>query len=283
MKLAACVIVRNEERAIAEWIAFHGVVGFDTLIVFDNVSTDRTSETARALGASHDVRLIPWPETGQTWQTSAYDHALAAFGAEFDWIAFIDSDEFILPLGARDLRPLLMGADPAAAVVVVAWMMFGSSGHRVRPPELVTQAYHWRSDAGFGPNRHVKSIVRPGEASSALNPHCFSLKGEEPGSDARHVDPTGAPVHWTAGCPGLLAAPAPEQGARVNHYFVKSYVEWERKVARGYNGTDSRALTDFAAYDQDVVHDTSADRYLPAVKQALRQTDLAVFSDLSFE
>ena len=172
-----------------------------------------------------------------------------------------------------------MATDPAAAVMVVPWTMFGSSGHRVRPPQLVTQAYTWRSDASFGPNRHVKSIVRPSQAASALNPHCFTLKGEESGSSARHVDPTGAPAHWTVGCPGLLAAPAPEQGARVNHYFVKSYVDWERKVARGYNGTDSRAVTDFAAYDQNVVHDTSADRYVPAVKQVLSRADLSVFSD----
>ena len=282
MKLAACVIVRNEERAIAEWIAFHIAVGFDTLIVFDNLSTDRTAQATVALGRMHDVRLIPWPETGPTWQTSAYDHALNTFGAEFDWIAFIDSDEFILPLQGLSVRPILEAASEAA-VVVIPWMMFGSSGHQVRPPQLVTEAYAWRTEASFGPNQHVKSVVRPGRVSSALNPHCFSIKGAQPGSSEGHFNPVGTPVRWASGCPGLLSAPAPERGARVNHYFVKSYIEWERKVARGYNGTDFRTLTDFALYDQNIVQDMSAAPHVSVVKQILRRANLSIFSDVGFE
>ena len=282
MKLAACVIVRNEERAIAEWIAWHQVAGFDTLIVLDNLSTDRTAQTVLALGRMHDVRLISWPETGSDWQTSAYDHALVSFGTEFDWIAFVDSDEFLLPFGLLGIRPVLEVAG-AASVMAVPWMMFGSSHHDVRAPKLVTEAYTWRSEHSFGPNRHVKSIVRPTEVAAALNPHCFALKGETPGSSARHVDPKGASITWADGCPGLLSAPGPPDGARINHYFVKSRVEWERKVARGYNGTDARISADFDDYDQNLVLDESADPYVLATKQILRRANLSVFANSPFE
>ena len=37
MKLSAiCVFVRDEEDSIQEWIAYHALVGFDTVIVYDN-------------------------------------------------------------------------------------------------------------------------------------------------------------------------------------------------------------------------------------------------------
>jgi hypothetical protein len=38
MKSAVCLFVRDEERRIGEWLAYHFVIGFSTLIVYDNGS-----------------------------------------------------------------------------------------------------------------------------------------------------------------------------------------------------------------------------------------------------
>jgi hypothetical protein len=58
---AACAIVRDEERDLAEWIAFQFAVGFDAVLAYDNHSIDRTPDIARAFGWRFDVRLIDWP------------------------------------------------------------------------------------------------------------------------------------------------------------------------------------------------------------------------------
>jgi glycosyltransferase involved in cell wall biosynthesis len=63
LRAAACLFVRDEERDIAEWLAFQIAVGFDCCIVYDNGSLDRTPEIVRAFGKKYDVRLIDWPNT----------------------------------------------------------------------------------------------------------------------------------------------------------------------------------------------------------------------------
>jgi hypothetical protein len=38
MSSAVCLIAKNEERAIAEWLAYQLVIGFDRIYVYDNES-----------------------------------------------------------------------------------------------------------------------------------------------------------------------------------------------------------------------------------------------------
>jgi len=96
MKSAICLIVRNEVRDIAEWIAFHALIGFDTQIIFDNGSDDGTTAIIRAAAEIHDVRYHFWPNSTQRSQVLAYEAACQAYRREFDWIAFVDSDEFVV-------------------------------------------------------------------------------------------------------------------------------------------------------------------------------------------
>ena len=79
MKTAICLIVRNEARDIAEWIAFHAVAGFDSQIIFDNRSDDGTTEIIKAAARTHDVRYHHWPHAGPDSQTAAYQAACAAY------------------------------------------------------------------------------------------------------------------------------------------------------------------------------------------------------------
>lgn len=39
-----CAIVRNEARYILEWIAYHKAVGIDHFYIYDNQSTDETTD-----------------------------------------------------------------------------------------------------------------------------------------------------------------------------------------------------------------------------------------------
>src|SRR5580698_10970197 len=90
MKSAVCLIVRNEVRDIQEWM------GFDTLIIFDNGSEDGTAELIRAAGRRYDIRFHHWENRSKDSQSLAYGAACEAYKLEFDWIAFIDSDEFFV-------------------------------------------------------------------------------------------------------------------------------------------------------------------------------------------
>jgi hypothetical protein len=254
MKLAACLYVRNEERDIAEWLAFHTVVGFATLIVFDNLSSDRTRQIVRAAGKVRDVRLIPWPLTLARAQGLAYDLCLRLFGREFDWIGFFDSDEFIVPARTDDVKDLLRPLG-ALAGVAMNYAMFGSSGHQAFPEGLVIESFTRRAPADFDDHRVVKSLIRP-RGAWFVTPHAFKVRGA-------YGSLTGAPIHWDI--PGKTVEQPDLSLGQVNHYFTRSRAHWEQKMRRGYRDV-VRPESAFAQYDRNEVEDTTALRFVPAVR-----------------
>ena len=107
MKSAVCLIVRNEAAHILEWIAFHALAGFDTQIIFDNASDDGTAALIQHAAIQHDIRFHHWPNHSAQSQALAYEAACQAYRLEFDWIAFIDSDEFLVTADAAPINALL--------------------------------------------------------------------------------------------------------------------------------------------------------------------------------
>jgi glycosyltransferase involved in cell wall biosynthesis len=268
MKSAICLIVRNEVRDIAEWIAFHALLGFDAQIIFDNASTDGTDRVIKAAANLHDVRYHAWPNTQPRSQCLSYEVACKAYGLEFDWIAFLDSDEFLIPQEFITANTFLARYDNFSGIAV-PWAIYGANGHDELPELPVLQSFTRRAPVDFFPARHVKSIVRPRFASRCLNPHCFDLAGHKSGS---YCDPRGRIMQWLPAPEhgGILAGVAretPDYGmCRVNHYFTRSRAHWRAKLQRGYPGAmDLRSDDEFEAYDRNDVSDPIALRYLPAL------------------
>jgi glycosyltransferase involved in cell wall biosynthesis len=268
MKIAACLIVRNEAEDIAEWIAYHIAAGFDTILAYDNASSDATLDVLQAAARVFDVRITPWNSRCATAQVKAYDHAIATNRTEFDWIAVLDSDEFLVFHGRQSVHSLCNAANDAAAIGI-NWAMFGTNGHIYTPRSLVIEAFTRRAMNSFDANRHVKSIVRPDAVDRCLNPHAFRVHG-------RTIAPNGTDLLWctTDGIPQPgLTATQPNYGiAQVNHYFTRSRAHWARKTARGYPNPASRTkLLHFAQYDRNEIEDYSALRNLDAVRRGQRQ------------
>jgi FkbM family methyltransferase len=245
------VVVRDEGRHIAEWLAWQFMLGFDTVLLIDHGSVDDTATIARGFAPRHDLRLARWPPAERGFQNRAYIAAARALAGEFDWVAFFDADEFLVLDDGLNLKTLL-AARPEAAVAV-PWRIFGSAGHRDIPPGLITEAFDRRAADEFPPNRHVKSIIRPERARAAINPHVFEMSGET-------VDLFGAPLAFQS--PGCLAAPPVFRGACLHHYFTRSWTHFQLRLKRGNIGT-ARTVQDFHDYDRNEVFDDSAARHAP--------------------
>jgi glycosyltransferase involved in cell wall biosynthesis len=271
MKSAICLIVRNEARDIAEWIAFHALLGFDSQIIFDNGSDDGTARIIRAAAGLYDIRSHYWPNRSQESQISAYQAACEAYRLEFDWIAFIDSDEFLLPTEDIRINDFLARYERWSGIAV-HWAVYGANGHEDFPPGLILEAFTRRADETFFAARHVKSIIRPGFANGCLNPHCFDLRGHIEGS---YCDAEGRPMQWWLAperggiLPGLSLEPPNYSIIRVNHYFTRSRAHWRAKLARGYpSDVAIRKMEEFDEYDRNEIPDPIAGRYLPALREA---------------
>jgi len=273
MKIAVCLIVRNEVRDIDEWIAHHALAGFDTQIIFDNGSVDGTVERIRAAARTYDIRFHNWVNRSKQAQTLAYEAACTAYKLEFDWIAFLDSDEFLITANGESASALLERFGDWSAVAL-NWAVYGSSGHDEAPPGLVLENFTRRADESFFPARHVKSIVRPRLATNCPNPHFFNMAGN---AERRYCDAHGNPMLWMLApegpggvLRGLSRAQPDYTAARINHYFTRSRAHWLAKVNRGYpSDVAVRTLEEFDTYDRNEVEDPIALRNIAALRAAV--------------
>ncbi len=258
MKIACVAVVKDEEHYIAEWIAYQLALGFDTVVLLDNASADRTKLIAGGFSPLYDVRVLDWPMRISGFQLRAFEFAVRQADGEFAWMAFFDADEFLVLDEGPSLKQCL-AALPDAAAVAVSWAMFGSSGHREAPAGLVTENYLHRAAADFKPNRHVKSIIRPELMKSTIHPHAFEMNGA-------YADLAGRPVIWDE--PGLLPDTPDYAGGKLHHYFTRSWDDWLAKLRRG-NPNRTRSEDEFYMYDRNEVFDDKAAALAPRVKEIL--------------
>lgn len=258
-KIACVAVVKDEARHIAEWIAYQFVIGFDTVIILDNLSTDETKSIASRFAPRWDVRVLDAPFTGPDFQGLAYERALTAYSQEFEWMAFFDADEFLL-LDNHKILPLYLENFSYAQGIAVNWSIFGSSGYQVSQPGLTIETYLYRGKTDFDANRHIKSIVRPGSVKKYLNPHMFDIDGV-------YVDLAGRPLDCEV--PGIISGWPDHNGGKLNHYFSRSREDWLKKLRRGYRDT-RRNENDFNYYNCNDVYDDAAAKFSPQVKNILK-------------
>lgn len=217
--LAICAVFKNEAPYVLEWIAYHRVIGFDRFILYDNGSEDGGAALIRASPMADCVTVIDWPQ--RPAQLHAYLHFIQTTAQYHEWVAFIDLDEFLLPLEGDTIRPLL-DRWRSFAGVLVNWRSYGPSGWDDRPPGLAIEAFSRRLPDGAENDRHIKSIVRCDRLLYVSdNPHCFALSGPVCDTLGREVD--NIPLQ-PAACHQVLV---------LNHYFTRSRRDWMDKLRRG--------------------------------------------------
>lgn len=240
--LSICAIFRDESDYLAEWLAFHALVGVEHFYLYNNNSVDDFRSVLAPWIAGGRVTLLDWPEPAS--QLRAYGHCITNHRRDSRWIAFVDLDEFLFSPEKEDLRALLAEYETAPGLAA-NWLMFGSSGHRERPPGPVTLAYRRRcradlvigesallrskdadpaNPASYYPQcSHVKSIVDPRRVKYVRNPHYF---GFDDGAVVA-VNENWQPV------PRSWSEPVSVERIRINHYWSKSLAELEIKLKRG--------------------------------------------------
>jgi glycosyltransferase involved in cell wall biosynthesis len=267
------MIVRNEARDIAEWIAFHAEAGFDTQLIFDNLSTDGTDRIVRNAARHYDIRFHAWENQSARTQLLAYEAACTAYKLEFDWIAFIDSDEYLVTHTGEKINAMLARYDGWSAVAI-NWAIYGANGHEDFPEGLVTDNFTRRAEAGFFPNRHVKSIIRPRLAVACPSAHNFRMVEDR---DGHYCDAAGNYMLWAiapevqGGVLRGVGRALPDYGTcRINHYFTRSRAHWMAKLSRGYASQwIHRDMSAFDEHNRNEVEDPIANRWSDRLQQAV--------------
>ncbi|MEZ2131659.1 MULTISPECIES: glycosyltransferase family 92 protein [unclassified Sinorhizobium] len=259
--IAIAICVRDEALYIGEWARFHRAVGIRHFIVYDNGSTDGTSAVLRQVLEPDELTVVPWAGRMRTdsdpldCQAMAFAHAVLNFGGSFRRMAFIDADEFLLPMAGRTVEEAL-AATGDFPNVSLPWHMFGTSGHKTRPNGPVLLNYTRRSADPLSHKEHstnYKCIVDPCEVVEA-SVHQFKTRefGDLTVNDAgQRFTRKGrkSPAFYS------------NRFLQLNHYYSKSEEEMRTKMARGSNYAvspqrlEEKMITTIRNIETDVVED----------------------------
>ena len=104
-KCAICVVVKNENKYLKEFCEYHLLLGFDHIFVYDNNDID--GENPKDVLTLDCITVINC--RGQkNCQHKVYNECYKKYGNIFDWIAFIDCDEFIKLQHKKSIKSFLL-------------------------------------------------------------------------------------------------------------------------------------------------------------------------------
>lgn len=238
--LAVCAIAKNEGPYFKEWIEWHRQMGVEKFYIYDNESTDGTREILAPYIESGLVDYTDFP--GYRRQLAAYDDCFDKHRLETRWIAFIDLDEFIVPIKDKSIADFLHRFENFPAVEI-NWLIYGSGGAKTKTPGTMMERFKCHSRPEHPLNRHVKSIVNPRRVFSMIGCHEVArLSGYA-------ADSHGNPIKKH------FREREPQQDViRINHYAVRSYEEFLEKQLRGRaSGTQRTVKSEY--FDQYDLND----------------------------
>lgn len=224
--LVVAAIFKKESHYLSEWLAWHRMVGVGEFWLWDNDEwTDPT--THRILApyiAAGVVSLVHMP--GRLRQSNAYWEARERAERRRDdvkWVAVIDLDEFLQPMGGGSMIDILREFDEEdIAGVVGSWACFGSN-HYTFPVRSCVAQFTARAPQNYYWNQLVKQIFRPGRVTSHLNPHEFPAASGYRVVDTRKETFTGPKRDW-----------AIWDKFRITHFITRSKSDYDDKLSRGF-------------------------------------------------
>lgn len=212
---------------IQEWLEYHLLVGVDHFYLYDQDGTDQAREILGPYEKEGVVTRHPWTHYDGTrfdgptrfYQINknhlAFAHCARNYRDVAEWMMKIDVDEFLYPpAGENSLSPYLNSLDKKHVKGVrIPRYNFGDNGNLTRPAGLVTEEYIYR-ESDYSDHKDMANCRFLGNNRFCHSAHRW---------------------HYRLLKPGKLIEEAKVKGIRVNHYYTKSFEEYQgrQNVSRG--------------------------------------------------
>ena len=240
MNIALCLIIKNENPYLLEWLKHHYDLGIRKFFIYDNKSENSVSEYLyRAekwfeklettknsfIPILNCVETILWENENFLSQSNAYLDCCQKH-SEYDYIGFIDTDEFIMTKDNISIENMLQKITELHGNFVglgMYWRMYGKKAPYFESRQYYTE-YKEYSD-----NSHIKSFINPKHLFNFPDPHKAAILG-------RYIDELGREV----------VSPLGEHTSKliwIKHIWTRSLSEWENKVKRLDANTRQKTLT----------------------------------------
>lgn len=268
-KVSVCAIFKNEASYLKEWIEFNHVVGVEHFYLYNNNSEDDYLSVINPYIKSGLVTLIQWPQNQA--QMECYNDCINKYSQETQWLGFIDIDEFIVPKSTNTIYDFLQPFENKRGSVKIYWRMFGTSGLIDRDlGSLVTETLticwpkyysvgkcfyntNFGFDGGSPNNRCLHHILWSNYKGHNLPP--VNVFDNVCLNDVDYVKSDDHPI-------------------QINHYFTKSFKEYEMKKAKGdvYFKINPHDEEYFYIHEMENISvDYSAYKYLIKLKLAMNE------------
>lgn len=228
LKIVICLIIKDENEYLEEWLSHHRNLGFNHFFIYDNQSVPSVAEYFLEKNLIHsDITRIYWEDNKHGSQLRAYEHCCKQFGNQWDYIAFIDTDEFICLKNHNSIQEYIQHYIENYGQfdgLGICWRMYGSNYSEGRIPIEDYIFYH--------ENRHIKSIVNPKKVIKFNDPHFATLNSN------KYFDENNR----------LLTSPLADFHTSneiwIKHIWTRSYPEWRKKLERGSGDKVIRPYSD---------------------------------------
>jgi len=243
MKKTICAIIKNEQAFLKEWIEWHLSLGFDTIHLYEDKGSESHEEIVaeynnvflRRYETDEEIKALLEAQGSAARQTVLYNWFGTTHKEDYDWVAFIDIDEFIVFNNGYTLDSFCKEFEPYSAVLM-NWRMMGANGHISKPEVSVTEAYTMESPSlpqDYGYN--YKSLCNLKKWKGLIHNHlaegCVNTNHKEDIHEIQY------------------------DKVALNHYFTKSWEDWcDRIFKRGGTQNGHRTLAQFFEVNPDMEH-----------------------------
>lgn len=167
MKIGICLIVKDENDYLKEWMDHHRKIGVDHFFIYDNNSKIPVGET---LLDEMDVTIKHWMDEKIGSQCRAYEDC-CRYHSEYDYIAFIDTDEFIMMRDYTNLKDYINAFPLRFDALAMSWRMYG------QPQPYFTERQPIENYTHYYENEHVKCLINPKKVNRFPDPHRALMNG----------------------------------------------------------------------------------------------------------
>ena len=127
IKVAIVAIARLENDYINEWIGHHLGIGVNHIYVYDNSSSEEEKLHYRVYDKYfNNVTIIPAYDKVQ-YQMPAYKEAYEKYGKMYDYIIYIDIDEFIMLQKDKTINDFVKRLPNDCECYRMNWLIYGDN------------------------------------------------------------------------------------------------------------------------------------------------------------
>jgi hypothetical protein len=161
MNIGVCIRAKDEQKIIADWTKHYIDMGFDKIIIYDNMSNPPIEETLQEKGILDKNKIqIIIDEYPLSNQDKIYQNCINN-NKDLDWLLLCDADEFIYHKN-KNIKSFLSQFSQDTCTVLINWLTYGTSNLGMYDSnKTVFEQFIMREEYSHFWNRFVKSFVRP--------------------------------------------------------------------------------------------------------------------------